>query len=316
MNAQVATAAPASRWLVLGGTGFIGRELCRQLLGARQQVVVLTRDLARARRLLSPSIEIVDQLRDAMRVDVVANLAGENLAQHRWTARRKALLLASRVATTEALVAWIKRSKTPPRVLVSGSAVGWYGATGDQPLDERAAPGDDFAAQLCRAWEAAATRAQGAETRVVLLRTGVVLGSSAGALPKMMRVFKLGLGGKIGTGRQWMSWIHVEDVARLIIWLADSTQPCGPYNGTAPHPVTNAEFSRMLAEALHRPCALTVPLPALRLLLGEMAGIVTTGQRVLPTRATEEGFKFKYEILPDALASIVRQSQGAGQNAT
>lgn len=307
MSTRLDTTAPGERWLVIGGSGFIGRELCRQLLNASQHVIVLTRDVNKARRLLPASVELSDRLELVHPVDVVVNLAGESLAAKRWTAARKQILIASRVDTSVALNRWIGRLERPPRVIVSGSAIGWYGSTGDEPLDENAPAGIDFAARLCGAWEAAADDVPNAATRVVRLRTGLVLSRGGGALQKMMRLFKLGLGGKIGSGRQWMSWVHLEDIARLVIWLATSPQAKGAYNGTAPLPVTNEEFSQTLARELGRPCAVTTPAAALRLLLGEMASIVTTGQRVLPQRALKEGFTFRYATLADALhAELVR----------
>lgn len=308
MNTQMGTKQVGEHWLVIGGSGFIGRELCRQLLDANQQVIVLTRDIARASGLLPRSIKVVDRLEPDAQVDIVVNLAGENLASHRWTAARKKLLVSSRVNTTQALNRWVAALENPPRVVVSGSAVGWYGPCGDEPLDEDAQPGVDFASNLCRAWEAEADNAQSPKTRVVRLRTGVVLGRNGGALQKMMRVFNLGLGGRTGSGRQWISWIHLEDIARLIIWLASSKTARGAYNGTAPRPVTNAEFARTLALAMRRPSALTTPSALLRILLGEMASILTTGQRVLPKRAIQGGFTFRYPTLAGAIRAEITRS--------
>lgn len=293
------------RHLITGGSGFIGGALCRSLIADGHSVVVLTRDVQRARRRLPAQVALVERLHDAGAVDAIVNLAGENLSDRRWTAARKQALRASRIDTTRGLVDWIAAQERRPRVLVSGSAIGWYGPRCDEELDETARPGDDFAARLCRDWEAEAEKATALGLRVCRLRTGIVLDADGGALAKMLLPFRLGLGGRLGDGRQWMSWIAREDVVRLIRRLVDTESAQGAYNGTAPVPVTNADFTRVLGAALHRPAVLPAPAAALRLMLGEMAGLLLTGQRVVPARASAQGFRFRHPSLPAALAAAL-----------
>ena len=292
-------------YLITGGSGFIGSALCRSLLADGHRVTVLTRDIARARQRLPDAVFLIDRLDFAQDVGVVVNLAGENLASGRWTAVRKHEFVASRIGMTKRLLNWIDRQDSAPAVLVSGSAIGWYGATGDEELDEDADLGNDFSAHLCRDWEAEAIKAEALGVRVCRVRTGIVLGAEGGALKQMLLPFRLGIGGKMGSGRQWMSWVAREDIVALIRWLVDNSSARGAYNGTAPAPVTNAEFARTLGAALRRPALLPMPAFALKVLFGEMADILLTGQRVVPKRATAEGFKFKHPDLAPALASIL-----------
>jgi uncharacterized protein (TIGR01777 family) len=294
------------RYLITGGSGFIGTALCRALAETGAELTVLTRDPARARPRLPEGVRLVTDLARAGGADVAINLAGENLAQGRWSEARKRLLRDSRIATTRALCAWIERQSPRPRVLVSASAIGYYGARGDEPLDENAAPGEDYAARLCRDWEAEALRAEPFGLRVCRLRLGVVLDRDGGALARMLPAFRWGLGGPIASGRQWLSWIHRSDVVALIRWCVDRPSARGAYNATAPHPVTNAEFARALGRALQRPAFLRMPATALKLLLGEMAQLLITGQRVLPARLLAEGFAFSFPELSDALVASLR----------
>lgn len=291
--------------LVTGGTGFIGTALCTRLLQAGHAPAVLTRDAARARARLPAGVAVLDALEQARDVDAVVNLAGEPLTDGRWNEARKARFRGSRIDTTRRLVAWIAAQPRPPRVLVSGSAIGWYGPRDDTPLDESAPPGEDFAAQLCRDWEAEAMHAEALGVRTCRVRTGIVLGPGGGALAKMLPPFRLGLGGPMGDGRQWMSWIHREDLVELIAWLLEREAAHGPWNGTAPAPRTNREFARALGRALHRPALLPTPSPVLKLVFGEMAGLLLTGQRVLPARALADGFAFRFPTLEEALGDLV-----------
>lgn len=293
------------RILITGGSGFIGQALCRSLLADRDEVVVLTRDAQRARTRLPAEVALIERLRDAGEVDAAVNLAGANLADRRWTAARKQTIRESRLGTTRSLVDWMAAREHKPRVLVSGSAVGWYGARGDEALDEDAAPGSDFAAQLCRDWESEADAATALGVRVCRIRTGIVLDADGGALAKMLLPFRLGFGGRFGDGRQWMSWIARADIVGLILWLIRTESAHGAYNATAPAPVTNADFSAALAAALHRPALLPVPAFALRAMLGEMADLLLTGQRVMPVRAQAQGFRFRYSDLFSVLRQIV-----------
>jgi uncharacterized protein (TIGR01777 family) len=293
-------------YLITGGSGFIGSALSRSLVADGQRVTVLTRNIARARPRLPAAVALIERLDAAADVDAVVNLAGENLAAGRWTPARKREFVDSRIGMTRRVVDWMASLKQRPRVLVSGSAIGWYGTRGDEQLAEDAKPGDDFSAHLCRDWESAARGAEELGVRVCLLRTGIVLDNDGGALKQMLLPFRLGLGGPMGDGRQWMSWVARADIVALVRRLVDNAGARGAYNGTAPAPVTNAEFARTLGAALHRPALLPTPAFALKILFGEMAGILLTGQRVVPRRATADGFAFKYPDLTSTLAAILR----------
>jgi uncharacterized protein (TIGR01777 family) len=291
--------------LITGGSGFIGSALCRSLVADGHRVTVLTRDIGRARRHVPEAVSLIDRLDFAEDVDAVVNLAGENLAGGRWTAARKHEFLGSRIGTTKRLLDWIGRQARAPAVLVSGSAVGWYGPRGDDELDEDAGLGSDFSAHLCRDWEAEAVKAEALGVRVCRVRTGIVLGVDGGALKQMLLPFRLGIGGRMGSGRQWMSWVAREDLVALIRWLVEHDNARGAYNGTAPAPVTNAQFARTLGAALHRPALLPTPAFALRLLFGEMSDLLVTGQRVVPKRALVEGFAFMHPELGSALPAVL-----------
>lgn len=291
--------------LITGGTGFIGRELCKQLYHAGHTATVLTRSRARAPRGLT-GVRLIERLDEAQGVDTVVNLAGENLSAGRWTPARKKAFRDSRIGTTERLQVWIEAQAVKPRVLISGSAIGYYGASDDTPLTESAAPGAGFAAELCRDWEAAAARIVGLGVRVCVIRIGLVLGHYGGALPKMLPPFRFGLGGPMGTGEQWMSWIRRGDLVRMIQWLLENPKCHGTYNAVAPEPIRNREFAMALGRALNRPARLKLPAPLLKTLMGEMSSLLLTGQRVLPARVRAEGFTFQYPHLDQALRDLLR----------
>lgn len=295
--------------LITGGTGFIGLELVASLLRDGHAVSVLTRDTDAARKRLPAGVNVVADLSCLTRVDAVVNLAGQNLGAERWTQARKLAFRESRIGLTHQLVDWMEGLEQRPAVFVSGSAIGWYGPRGDETLTEDCRHGDDFSARLCLDWEAAALKAEALAVRVCRLRTGIVLGRSGpaggGALAQMLPAFRLGGGGPMGSGRQWMSWIHIADHVALMRWLIDSASAQGAYNGTAPTPVTNAEFARTLGAALHRPAVLPMPGFALKLIVGEMAEILLTGQRVLPQRSLDQGFRFRFPTLTAALADVL-----------
>ena len=292
--------------LITGGTGFIGRELCQQLFQAGHTVTVLTRAAA-AGKAARPGVRLITTLEDAQDVDGVINLAGEPLAEGRWNAARKQQFRDSRIGTTQNLLSWITALPQRPRVLVSGSAIGYYGPHNDAPLGESAAAGDDFAATLCSDWETEAFKARALGLRVCAIRIGIVLASDGGALAKMLPPFKLGAGGPMGSGAQWMSWVRRSDLVRLMIWLLHNESATGVYNGTAPVPVTNREFARTLGAVLKRPAVLTTPAFALKLMFGEMAeSLLLTGQRVLPSKAEAEGFEFRFRELQPALLDLLR----------
>jgi uncharacterized protein (TIGR01777 family) len=290
------------RVLLTGGTGFLGTPVAHALRAAGHDVTIVSRQPGRV-----PAKSIGwDGVRGAMReTDAIVNLAGESIAGRRWTPARKAAIVASRIDATRALVAAIAEAPARPGVLVNASAVGWYGARGDEPLDETAAPGEGFLADVCRRWEAEAFAAQALDVRVVALRLGVVLGPGGGALDKMVIPFRAGLGGPLGNGKQWMSWIHRADVVGLVLAALGSDAYRGPVNATAPTPVRNRDFTKALARAVHRPAFLRVPGIALRLALGEMADMLLAGQRVVPAAATAAGYAFTQPDLDGALAAAI-----------
>ncbi len=294
--------------LVTGATGFLGRSLVKQL----ERPVVLSRRPDRAREILG-KVEAYEWQPEAgppppeafRDVEIVFNLAGEPVAEGRWTAAKKELIRHSRVRGTKNLVAGIEAQRERPRVLISASAVGYYGSRGDELLDESAKPGSDFLAEVCRAWEAEAGRATGLSLRVVTPRIGIVLGKGGGALAKMLAPFKLGVGGRLASGRHWMPWIHLEDLVGLFLHAARTSEIKGAMNAVGPAPVTNQEFTRTLARALHRPAIFPVPEFALTLMFGELASVLLASQRVVPRVAERVGYRFRYASLEEALKACV-----------
>jgi uncharacterized protein len=293
--------------LITGGTGFIGTRLAELLAEVGHRVTVLTRDPRKGRKFLG-RVTLIENLATLGRdtpFDAVVNLAGAPVAGGRWTPKRRQLLIESRLATTRAVVKLIERSRRKPSVLVSGSAVGFYGCDEHVTFTEASAGKDAFTHELCAAWEAEALAAQRSGVRVCCLRTGIVLGAEGGALAPMLLPFELGLGGRMGNGRQWMSWIHRDDIVGLIIHAIAVDSVEGVINGTAPEPVRNADFARALGRALHRPALLPVPGFALRLALRQLADeVLLGGQRVLPQKAIETGYQFLYPTLEEALGEI------------
>ena len=297
--------------VLAGATGFLGRPLTRALAADGHELVGLTR-----RPRANADVREVAWQPDGTAgpwaaeidgADVVINLAGESIADGRWTAERKRALRDSRLRSTGSLVAAIDRATRRPALLLSSSAVGYYGPRGDEVVDETTPAGDDFLSQLSVEWEQAAQAASGRGTRVVRLRTGLVLERDGGALAAMLTPFKLGVGGPLGTGRQFWPWIHRHDWIELVRFLVARPDAEGPINATAPEPVTNEVFSKTLARALGRPSLFRAPAFALRLAMGEMAdALLLTGQRVVPKRALELGYRFQYTRLEPALAAILR----------
>jgi uncharacterized protein (TIGR01777 family) len=298
--------------VIAGGTGFLGRPLGDALVGAGHEVIVLTR----ARAAGSDVVRQVTWTPDGTTgpwtmaidgADAVVNLAGAGLADRRWTTSRKHVLRDSRILATRSLVAAMRIVTTPPATFLSGSAVGYYGSRGAEPLDESARAGRDFLARLCSDWEAEALSAVSRGCRVLLIRTGVVLAREGGALRKLIPPFLMFAGGPIASGLQVMSWIHRDDWIALVVWALNARTASGALNATAPTPVTNAEFCRALGQALHRPSWLRVPTGALRLLVGEIADVaLVSGQRVLPTKALAAGFTFRYPDINTAMQAAVR----------
>lgn len=292
-------------WLVTGGTGFIGRRLVEALTA--QEVTVLTRHAVCAA--LPPQVRVVESLGEldgAERFDAIVHLAGEPIAGGLWTAARRERIRASRPQVAASLIELIERLQTPPKVWVNASAVGWYGLRGDERLDETAAHADCFSHEVCAAAEAAATPATKHGVRVVQLRIGLVLAREGGLLARLLPAFKLGLGGPLGTGRQWMSWIERDDLVRLIAHVATNDALSGAVNATAPNPVDNRDFTQALAQALRRPAFFRVPRAPVTWLLGDFAReLLFGGQRVVPKRALESGFEFGFPTLPEALAQAL-----------
>jgi uncharacterized protein (TIGR01777 family) len=307
------------RIFVTGGTGLIGTRLVRALRKRGDEVVVLSRRSDAWRR-VGPDVEIVagdptaaGPWQDGVATcDAVVNLAGAGIFDHRWNAEYKALLRDSRVRATEnVVVAMAKqpvRADGSPKALVNGSAIGYYGVHGDEELDELSPMGDDFMAKVCGDWEATARPAEAAGVRVAMIRTGIVLDRRGGALKQLWTPFKLGAGGPVGSGRQFMSWIHHADEVGILLLVLDSADAKGPINATAPRPVTNKAFAKAMGRALGRPAFLPTPAFGLRLLLGEAAGVVTTGQRVLPRRAEGLGYQFRYADIDSALHALAHES--------
>jgi uncharacterized protein (TIGR01777 family) len=291
--------------VVAGGSGFLGQALVGQLEAGGHEVRVLSRRPASPRDVAWVPDGTVGPWAEALaRADAVVNLAGASIAGARWTAAHKARIRDSRLRATRSLVAAIQASTRRPGVFLSGSAIGYYGPRGDEPITEQTPPGSDFLAGVSRDWETEALRAAG-NTRVVLLRTGIVLERDGGALPQMALPFKLFAGGPVGSGRQYYSWIHRDDWVGLVLWALRAGSVSGPLNLTAPNPERNREFARALGHALHRPAFMPAPAFALRIALGEMAdALLLGGQRVLPEVARDQGFQFRYATLDRALAAI------------
>ncbi|MBX9792088.1 MAG: TIGR01777 family oxidoreductase [Pirellulales bacterium] len=306
--------------LVTGATGFIGPKLVAALGSCN----VLSRSPDRVRAAI-PAVtpfrwNAEKELPPAAAfegVDAVVHLAGEPVAEGRWTAAKKQRIRDSRALGTRNLVAAIEGLREKPNVLVSASAVGYYGDRGDEILDEASPPGSDFLADVCRQWEDAAQRAADFGVRVVLPRIGIVLGDGGGALAKMLPLFNLGLGGRLGSGRQWMPWVHVDDIVGLVRHALDRAELRGPVNAVAPNPVRNDEFTRVLASVLRRPAVLPAPGFGLRLMIGEFAGILLASQRVVPKAAEQSGYQFHYLELRGALEAAVGRGAGheTGQTA-
>jgi uncharacterized protein (TIGR01777 family) len=290
------------RIVIAGGTGFLGTALTASLRAARHDVAVLSRHPRRTGDVTWNPDRQEGWPRVVADAHAVINLAGESIAGGRWTPERKAGIRTSRVKATRALATAILRAHRKPAVFLSGSAVGFYGPRGDEPVTEATPPGSDFLATVCREWETEALAAKSV-TRLALLRSGMVLAREGGALPRMALPFQFFAGGPVGSGRQGISWIHLADWIGMVTW-ALTEDVSGPLNVTSPEPVSNREFAHALGGALRRPAFLTAPEFAVRLALGEMADVVLTGQRVLPAKAEGLRFRFRYPDVREALAAI------------
>jgi uncharacterized protein (TIGR01777 family) len=300
--------------LLTGGTGLIGRALCAPLLAAGHRLTVLSRRPDQVEALCGEGVQALARLADwepERHFDAVINLAGAPIVDRPWTTARRRVLWESRVTLTEELVAAIGRAHTKPVVLLSGSAIGFYGDQGeavcsDAQVESPLGHGMDFGGRLCAAWEAAARHAEGFGVRVCLLRTGLVLARQGGFYARLHLPFSLGLGTRLGHGRQWMSWIHIEDYVGAVLALLRDDALRGAYNLTAPQPARNAEFTAALATSLHRPAFFVAPACLIRLGLGQRAYFLLGGQKVLPQRLEAAGFAFRHAVLAEALAALAR----------
>lgn len=304
--------------VLTGATGFVGRSMAAALLSRGDQLVVLSRHSARARSLVPGATAYHDWVAEKdvppaaafEGVDAVIHLAGESIAAQRWSPEQKARIRNSRLNGTRNLVKAL--AGTSVKTLVSASAIGYYGDRKDERLEEEAAPGNDFLAEVCQGWEREALAARELGIRVVTPRIGVVLGEGGGALDKMLIPFRLGLGGPLGSGRQWMAWIHRDDLVGIILHALDHIEVTGPVNATAPGAVQNSEFTRVLGKVLGRPAFMPVPGFGLRILMGELAdALLLGGQHVVPARAIAAGYTFRHPRLEEALAEVIGGRKGS-----
>ena len=308
--------------LVTGATGLIGSRLCQLLTGDGHTVIALSRSPERAKKLAvaaaykwQPEAELPPE-QALNEVDAVVHLAGEPIAAHRWSDEQKRRIRDSRVVSTRNLVNALRLTATKPGVLVSSSAIGFYGDRADELLIESSPAGNDFMSEVCVSWEQEAERAKHFGVRVVVVRTGVVLSADGGALKKIVPPFRLGVGGPLGSGRQWFPWIHIEDIVGIFREAIFSTSLSGPINGTAPELATNAEFTRQLGRVLRRPAFLPVPEFALRGLMGEMANVLLGSQRVVPKAMLDAGYRFHYTSLAAALEGLLANKSNRARAAT
>jgi uncharacterized protein len=297
---------------IAGATGFVGSRLVEQLQAQGHQIVILTRNPQQAsNRFGAATVVGYNPLKSGEwqsaidGCDAIINLAGEPIAEKRWTPAQKRVMLESRQIGTEKIVEAIEKATNKPPVLINASAIGYYGTSETSKFDETSPAGSDFLAEVCTKWEAAAQAASASGTRVVILRLGIVLGENGGALGKMLAPFSAFVGGPIGSGKQWFSWIHRDDVVKLIVAAITDPNMRGVYNATAPNPVTMTDFAQTLGTVMNRPSWLPVPNFALEALLGEGAIVVLQGQQVTPTNTLAQGFEFQYPTLKPALAAIL-----------
>ena len=292
--------------LMTGGTGFIGSVLCLRLVEENHNIVVLSRH---PENISSPikAISDLNELSDDVFFDVVINLAGEPIANKRWSEQQKNRIFSSRIGTTENLVEYFKRLENKPKLFLSGSAIGYYGIDKtDDIIDETGEGDDSFSSELCQKWEAVALKAEGLGIRTCLLRTGIVLGKGGGALSKMLLPFKWCLGGRIGQGTQWMPWIHIDDLIGVIMYCIHHDDVSGAVNGTSPNPVTNEVFTKALGKELKRPTIFPMPEIMVKLLMGQMGEeLLLAGKQIVPTKVLDSGYSFEYKTLDEALIDIV-----------
>jgi uncharacterized protein len=302
------------RVIIPGGTGLIGSHLAKSLAGSGHEVILLSRQPEKYSRTLPKEIQIEkwdgrsaagwSNLADG--ADVIINLAGENLAAGRWTEQRKKRILESRVNAGQAVVQAVEQAVQKPRLVIQSSAIGYYGNRPDDPADENTPPGDDFLARVCQAWEGSTQAVESFGVRRVIIRTGVILSTEGGPLPRMLLPMRLFVGGPLGNGKQWLSWIHLEDEIRAIQFLMDHPSALGPYNLNAPQPVRNRELMKILGKVIRRPSFIPAPGFAIRLLFGEMATIVLDGTKVIPEKVQQLGFSFTFNDVESALRNLLK----------
>ncbi len=295
------------RALITGGTGFIGQHLAKRL----SRPIIVGRNVEKIKRLFADNeVRKWDGSQDAAPdfldgVDTIFHLAGESIFHDRWNAAKKERIRASRIEGTRHLIELIAKAKNRPTTLICSSAIGYYGSRKDEKLTERSTPGNDFLAKVCLDWEREALRAEEYGVRVVLIRTGIVLGDDGGILAQMRLPFKLGLGGRLGSGHQYMSWIHIDDLTAIMFEAMENTNLRGPINAVSPNPITNRDFTRALATTLHRPALLSVPAFALKVVLGEFANVALSSQRVLPEVLQQAGYTYRFPELDGALRNLL-----------
>ena len=293
--------------LITGGTGFIGTALYNKLLNNKtNEITVLSRHPEQKKPQVN-SINSLNGLEKNTSFDVIINLAGEPIADKKWTKDQKQKIISSRIDTTENIIEYIKHSITKPKLLISGSAIGYYGINqSNKDHDENDTFDESFSSELCKQWESAALQANTYGVRTCLLRTGIVLGKNGGALKKMLPPFKMALGGKIGSGEQWMSWIHLDDLVGIILHCIKQDSITGPINGTSPNPSTNNNFTKALGKALKRPTFMPMPKIVIKMLMGQMGvELLLSGKKILPIKALEYGYQFQYPTLDRALNNIL-----------
>lgn len=295
-------------FLITGGTGFLGQHLIAALLERGDRVTLLARNFDKAKKLFGERVNLIATVSPAVSdIDIVINLAGEPIIDKRWTNKRKSVLLASRINTTKALVDWMAALDKKPDAFISGSAIGYYGNYPENiSLTEEDKPRYCFASELCKQWEAEASKAEAMGVRICTVRTGVVLDKNAGALQRMWLPFSLGLGGRVASGLQWLSWIHRQDMINCLLFMADNTNIYGAVNATAPEPVNYNIFTKTFARALKRPAFSPMPAFVLKLMLGEAAQLLIEGQRVVPKKLLDCGFEFEFKTIDQALTEIVK----------
>jgi len=295
--------------LITGGTGFIGKRLVQVLLTLNYELTVLTRSINSAEKVLSSKVKLITELSEIQehcKFDIIINLAGESLAGGRWTTKRKDQFVESRLSVTSQLCDLIEQLTVKPELLISGSAIGYYGPNKNNVLDENGDFTDCFPHQLCKQWEEQALKAKSPETRVCLLRIGIVLGNNGGSLEELLLPFKLGFSMQISRGDQWMSWIHRDDLIAIILHLITNPKISGPVNGTAPQPVTNKEFANILSLYVKTYIRLRIPAKLLSIMVGELADeLLITGQHVIPAKIEKNGFKFTYPTLNNAFEELI-----------